>query len=1152
MFNIKHTLKKHQLINIAPVIDGSEFYVIAQIANNTDKDIIFVARDDERANTIYTACQSFISNKKILYFPAWDTLPYDLTSPSAHILAKRIYALTNIIQNPTEPKIIITSSNAITQKLPLPIEISNSILNLKTNATYNREKLINYLIHHNYIRTSTANAIGEFAVRGNIIDIVVNSDAFGYRIDFFGDTIEQIKIFDVESQLSTSKTENIVIMPPSEVILSEITIDNFKRNIIKLYGSNANSSVILQNIERGKLHFTGVEQWLPLFYNQLTNFFEYLSQKTAIIFDYLTEPALNERFEQIQHYYKERLAEVTIDKKLYDKPLEPSALFFDREELNKYTNKYQQIFSLPTHHQETVAQIQTDIKPTENLFHLAKLNSTSALSILHNIIASSKTNLIISSLSNGSRDRIERILQDHDIIATKQDKWDNQTTIASSTPTLIISSLQKGFTTSDFRLITEQEIFGERIQNAPTKKQKQFKQLTQEANNFSIGEIVVHIDHGIGKFEGLETIALSSTKHDCLKISYDGGDILYVPIENVELVSKYGLEGEVKLDKLGSASWQARKAKLKNRIKVSAEYLLNIAAERLTKTCDEIIPSIGIYDEFCATFPYQETEDQLTTMSAIQSDLSAGTPMDRLVCGDVGFGKTEIAIRAAFITMKANDNVKRQVAVICPTTLLCKQHFKVFADRFKNFNITIKQLSRFISKKEMQQTIEGINNGTVDIVISTHALFNQKIKFSNLALIIIDEEQHFGVIQKEKLKEKKSNVHVLSLSATPIPRTLQMSLTGIKDLSIIATPPVNRLVTKTSVLPYDPIIIKEAMLREFHRGGQIFYVCPRISDMDDVIKIVSSLAPELRIVSAHGQMTPDKLEKTMHEFYDHKFDILICTSIVESGLDLPNVNTIIVHRSDKFGLSQLYQLRGRVGRGKHKAYAYFTIPNHNLQPNVIKRLEILQTIDSLGAGFSVASHDMDVRGFGNLLGDEQSGHIREVGIELYQEMLEQTLKALKTDNKLTEIEEKWTPQLNLGLSVLIPENYIQDLDLRLNLYQRIASLEDEKEIEAFAVEMIDRFGPLPAEFDHLISIVKLKRLCIQNHIRKIDAGPKAIMLEFSDKNFDKTEQLLKLVKTNPDQVKLKPENKVLLNNSIENPIKRIELINRFIKRLNEV
>lgn len=1124
----------NKLINLDFCVRGSEFYAISKTLENSDNNILYIAKDEQIANEVYNVCAAYIKQWRVLYFPSWDTLPYELSSPSQQVMSKRIFALHSLAASPTRT-IVITSVAAVMQKIPLPSEILAETLSLKVKQKYNREDLVQYLVNHNYMRTATADSVGEFAVRGSIIDIVSSSSDLGYRIDFFGNEIEHIKQYDIETQLTCRKIDEFTIFPSSELILTKKNVDRFKQEIISKYGALALQSDALQNIERGKLRFIGVEQWLPMFYTELTDIFQYLGKKTNIMLDHQTMLFLNSRFDFVQQYYQERLEEVKRDKKICSDPLLPEKLYsnYNLALNNNSPNNIGSISSVP------------------NLIHLAQQQNVSALKLLAEFIANTTNSFIISCATLGTRDRVQRILQDHDIDTVINDNWDNLNAVEKNVTSLVVSPIEYGFICNEFTLLTEREIFGEKVQNIKIRKQKSFQQLIEQANIFSVGENIVHVDHGIGRFEGLETVALQNTKHDCLKIQYDGGDILYVPVENIEVLSKYGIEGEVKLDKLGHASWQARKAKMRNRIKLSAEYLLGIAAQRYNKSCDVIIPSIGLYDEFCATFPHVETDDQLNAIEAIAEDLASGKPMDRLVCGDVGFGKTEVAIRAAFMVLKTDDHVKRQVALICPTTLLCKQHFKSFSQRFKGFDINIRQLSRFVSTKESKQTIADLNDGKVDIVICTHALLNSSLKFKNLALLIIDEEQHFGVVQKEKLKEKRTDVHVLSLSATPIPRTLQMSLTGIKELSIIATPPVDRLVTKTSVMPFDSIIIKEAILREFQSGGQVFYVCPRIKDIDDVLNIVTSLTPSLKVAIAHGQMAPAKLENLMHDFYDHKYDLLISTSIIESGLDLSTANTIIVHRADKFGLSQLYQLRGRVGRGKSKSYAYFTIPNKDLSPVVIKRLEILQNIDSLGAGFSVASHDMDVRGFGNLLGDEQSGHIEEVGIELYQEMLQQALLTLKADKNIETVEEKWVPQINLGISILIPEAYISDLELRLNLYQRISNLEHEDEIEGFAAEMIDRFGPLPEEFNHLIAIVKLKRLCITHHIKKIDAGPKAILFEFCSEKFTKSEQILTMAKAQPGRVKLRPDNKLILAYSIDDAHKRIELIEKFIRELTQ-
>lgn len=1131
---------KISTINIQPFITGSEFYVLAKIIDTVKNDVLYAAKDNEEAELIYNNCLSYCKNCEIYFLPAWDVQPYDFLSPSKKIMAQRAQTLASLALNPQlSKKIVITTISTLLQKIPTPEVILGSVKTFKIQDTYDPQALINYLIDHNYLRSSNASNTGEFAVRGSIIDVVTDESGCGYRIDFLGKSIDSIKKYDTDTQMSVSQEHFVTITPPSELILSQTNIDYFKTSIVRQYGARALDFPIMEKITRGQYYSVGIEQYLPLFYRQLVTIFDYLNNPVLAL-NPQTEYLLQVRQNDIEQCHQLRVEE-TEHNKSKTAFLPVDQLYHPFSNCNFIAN-------------EQYAGIIKRLTNQENLSLQAGLQKTTPLKLLGELLQKAHLPYLLGCMSIGSRERIMRILKDHEINFYSIDDWHskNETALNTQALGLVILDLDAAFGTEQFILIPEQDIFGEKIHNIRIKKRKNFQQLVKEANNFVVGQIVVHIDHGIGRFEGLEAIELQNVKHDCVKIVYDGGDILYVPVENIESISRYGLEGEVRLDKLGHSAWQARKAKMRNRIKLSAQYLIKIAADRATEQAAIIHPEPILYDEFCATFPYRETDDQLNSIEAILEDLASGKAMDRLVCGDVGFGKTEVAMRAVFAVLKADDHVRRQVAVICPTTLLCRQHFKSFSERLKPFNIKVRQLSRFVSSKEANKIVDELNNGEVDLVICTHSLLNKRLKFKNLGLIVVDEEQHFGVSQKERFKEKSIGVHVLSLSATPIPRTLQMSLTGIKDLSVIATPPMNRLVTKTTVMAYDALIIKEAIIRECSNDGQVFYVCPRISDLKDVENIIQNLVPNLRYVVAHGQMPTAKLEKIMQDFYDHKYDILVSTTIIESGLDLANANTIIIHRADKFGLSQLYQLRGRVGRSTHRSYAYFTIPGHNLQPTVLTRLEILQNIDSLGAGFSVASHDMDIRGFGNLLGDEQSGHINEVGIELYQDMLQQAIASLTAHQSLNTSEEElpWIPQINLGVSILIPEAYVPDLDLRLLLYKRMSDLNDEMEIESFAAEMIDRFGPLPEEFNDLIAIVKLKKLCLQHHIKKIDAGPKAIMLEFCSQKFSNSDRLLALVKNSSGKIKVRPDNKILLMYAVEAE-KRIEIIERFIKRLDD-
>jgi transcription-repair coupling factor (superfamily II helicase) len=649
----------------------------------------------------------------------------------------------------------------------------------------------------------------------------------------------------------------------------------------------------------------------------------------------------------------------------------------------------------------------------------------------------------------------------------------------------------------------------------------------------------------------LQTIEAAGAPHDCLEIHYAGGDKLFLPVENLELLSRYGSEDtEVALDRLGSGGWQTRKARMKNRIREIAYELIKIAAARRIREAPKLVPPEGLYDEFCARFPYDETEDQENAVAAVLDDLAGGRPMDRLVCGDVGFGKTEVALRAAFTAAIGG----KQVAVVVPTTLLARQHFATFKARFAGFPIEIAQLSRMVGAADRKAARDGLKSGKVDIAIGTHAVLGKSIEFKELGLVIVDEEQHFGVAHKERLKELRSEVHILTLTATPIPRTLQLALTGVRDLSIIATPPVDRLAVRTQVTPFDTLIVREALLRERYRGGQSFYVCPRIEDLDEAAAFLRSEVPEAKFVVAHGQLPAGELEDKMAAFYDGKYDILLSTTIVESGLDIPRANTLVVHRADMFGLAQLYQLRGRVGRSKTRAYALFTVPaNKTLTPAAEKRLKVLQSLDTLGAGFQLATHDLDIRGAGNLLGEEQSGHIKEVGYELYQQMLEEAVVALKAGIE-EPAEESWSPSITIGTPVTIPEQYVADLQVRLNLYRRLSKLETDAEIESIGAEMIDRFGPLPPEVKQLLKLVSIKALCRRAHVDKVEAGPRGVIIGFRDNVFANPQGLVRFIAQQGSDAKVRPDHRIVFVRDFDRTEDRLEgtrLILRTLVGLSE-
>jgi transcription-repair coupling factor (superfamily II helicase) len=681
--------------------------------------------------------------------------------------------------------------------------------------------------------------------------------------------------------------------------------------------------------------------------------------------------------------------------------------------------------------------------------------------------------------------------------------------------------------------VAEQDILGDRL--VRRSKKRRAADFIAEASSLSAGDIVVHADHGIGRFIGLRTIEAAGAPHDCLEIHYAGDDRLFLPVENIELLSRYGSDSaEAPLDRLGGGAWQARKARLKKRLLDMAGQLIRIAAERQMRSAPVMIPQEGVYGEFAARFPYEETDDQQAAIDAVADDLSAGKPMDRLICGDVGFGKTEVALRAAFVAAMEGF----QVAVVVPTTLLARQHFKTFSQRFSGLPVRVAQASRLVGAKELAEVKKGIADGTVDIVVGTHALLGSAINFKNLGLLIVDEEQHFGVKHKERLKELKSDVHVLTLSATPIPRTLQLALTGVRELSLIATPPVDRMAVRTFISPFDPLVIRETLLRERYRGGHSFYVVPRISDLAEIHDFLREQVPELKVAVAHGQMPPGELDDIMNAFYDGQYDVLLSTTIVESGLDIPTANTLIVHRADMFGLAQLYQLRGRVGRSKVRAYALFTLPaNRKLTDTADRRLKVLQSLESLGAGFQLASHDLDIRGAGNLLGEEQSGHIKEVGFELYQQMLEEAVAEVKHTGEAQD--SGWSPQIAIGTAVMIPEGYVPDLQLRLALYRRLGDLQTPEEIDAFGAELIDRFGPLPDEVQHLLKIVFIKALCLKANVEKLDAGPKGVVIQFRNKTFANPAGLVKFIGDQGSLAKIRPDHSIVVMRDWPNATKRL-------------
>ena len=908
---------------------------------------------------------------------------------------------------------MLTTVNAILQRVPSREFLRRSLKTIAPGQRIDLNRLAQRLNLAGYQRTGTVMEPGEYAVRGGILDLFPPARQSPVRLDFFGDTLEHMKAFDPETQRTGKIVQRLTLMPMSEVAFGEAAEKQFRRGYMETFGPVTSEDPLYEAVSAGQ-RYPGMEHWLPLFHEHMETLFDYVPE-AAVSFDHLVDEAVAERLELIADHYDARvkgLESHAFGAPPY-KPVPPKAMFLVREEwdglLAARTVRRMTPFEEAPDADGRKDKVRSfggragrsfaaeRATPDVNVFdaaaaHVRALQGRTSASI-------------VAAFTPGARERLATLLGEHDLPnARKVDSYLEAAALPADTAAFVVLGLEQGFETADLAVIGEQDILGDRL--VRPRRARRAADVITEATSLGVGDLVVHADHGIGRFDGLTTITALGAPHDCLEIGYAGGDKLYLPVENIELLSRYGsADGLAQLDRLGGVAWQTRKARLKQRIREIAADLIKVAALRQLRQAPPMSPPHGPYEEFTARFPYDETEEQATSIDTVLDDLSSGKPMDRLVCGDVGFGKTEVGLRAAFVAALAGY----QVAVVVPTTLLARQHYATFSARFKGLPVRIAQLSRLVAPKELAAAKAGIKDGTIDIAIGTHALLGKSIDFARLGLLIVDEEQHFGVVHKERLKQMREDVHVLTLTATPIPRTLQLALSGVRELSLITTPPVDRLAVRTYISPFDPVIVREALRRERYRGGQSFYVVPRISDLEDVAEFLGQETPELRVGRAHGQLSPGTLEDVMSAFYDGKYDVLLSTAIVESGLDIANANTLIVHRADMFGLAQLYQLRGRVGRSKTRAYAYFTTPNgEKLTPGAEKRLKVLQSLDTLGAGFSLASHDLDIRGAGNLLGEEQSGHIREVGFELYQSMLEEAVVAMKGGD-LGETADQWSP-----------------------------------------------------------------------------------------------------------------------------------------------
>ncbi|MCY4306591.1 MAG: transcription-repair coupling factor [Aestuariivita sp.] len=1136
-------------IRVGGAPEGFDAKLILNEVDRSNQSVIHIVTDDQRLVELTNALTFFDRSIPVISFPAWDCLPYDRMSPNVSISAARMSTLA-ALSHGTLPKkfVLLTTLNAATQRIPKSELIKHATLVANVGDRVIESTLREFLAKAGFSKASTVMEPGDFAIRGGIIDLYPSGGNGAIRLDFFGDTLDGVRRFDVASQRTIQRLNRIELAPVNEVLLDQDAIARFRDNYRFHMGSAGTEDPLYEAVSAGRKQ-QGIEHWLPFFCDKLETIFDYLPHASITLDDNLSQ-LRQLRWETVLGQFDAR--QLALRKKRSSQqvfsPIKPQLLYLDNDAWNLalQNRRVIQFSSGPQPPGPSVLDAKGRIGRQFFIEQKNEQENVFKSLVSHIGVLTKKSPVVLASYSDGARERLSGLINDEGL--TEYKLIDNANDIGKTGLHLAVWALEHGFESPELSVISEQDVLGERLIRQVRKSRRAENFLT-EVQSLSVGDLVVHIDHGIGRYNGLEIVNAAGAAHECIVLEYAQNTKLYLPAENIELLSKYGHENGI-LDRLGSVAWQARKARIKNRIHDIAHQLLRVAAERELFDVPVVETERHAWEEFSAGFPYQETEDQTQAIEDVVSDLFRGKPMDRLICGDVGFGKTEVAMRAAFAVAMSGF----QVAVIAPTTLLARQHFASFVERFQGFPIKIKQLSRLVTSAEADLTRKLIADGSLNIVIGTHALLSTKVAFNNLGLLVIDEEQRFGVTHKEKLKQLKRAVHVLTLTATPIPRTLQLSLTGLRELSLIRTPPVDRLAIRTYVSSFDPVTVREALLREYFRGGQSFFVVPRIQDIPNVEQFLENEVPEVRFVVAHGQMPASDLDARINAFYERKYDVLLATSIIESGLDIPTANTLIVYGSDQFGLSQLYQIRGRVGRSKTRAYAYLTTkPKAILTDSAIKRLRVLGNLDSLGVGFLLASQDLQIRGAGNLLGEEQSGQIREVGYELYQSMLEDTINKIKRGMLETSdvLDDQWVPQINLGVNVLIPESYVPDLDLRLGLYRRLGSISRKVEVEGFAAELIDRFGKLPNEIHALLLVIRLKAKCKRAGVSRIDIGRTSATFQFHDESTVCEKRLADFLIGQRITTRLK-DNKILVTHDWKKSGDRIRGAFEIVRELSKV
>ena len=1122
--------------SIGPIIEKTEAFLVFDVFQKSNESIMYIGKDDREIISLYDKLLWLLPKNKILLYRAWDQIPYDNISPSKEIQSTRLETLCYLNLNKNQKIIVLTTTNAIIQKTIPPKELKKHYIKITKNSKLQIDKISNKLLKLGYERTSIVRDKSEFAIRGSIIDIFVTQFKQPIRIDLLNEDIESIFEFDSITQQRTNKFHfnTIVINPSSELIIELDNLNKFRNNFRKIFQDYRKSQVYQLFSE--SIIPSGGEQYLPLFYNKLETIFEYI-QNFNLIFHNDIEQAIEERIENLIDYYDARIQSNEI---FY---LNPKYLFINKNDFENLTKKFEIIKLSPFFNE---GFIPANVKKINNISSIRKKIDFNFIKKFFEINLKKYT-IIICCNSIGSLKKVFKILNENIFLSPIE--INNFEDLSDLNLYITVLNIEESFKLNDTIYINEKTLFGYSLTIKFSQNKKKQKFLFEELNKLSVGTLLVHTDYGICRFNNIKKIYLNDSLHDCLELEFAENQKLLLPVVNLNFITKYGNEDEnIYLDKLGALSWKKRKDHAKQKIQDAAKKLIKIASKRIQSTSYKININHHEYDKFCSTFPYVETDDQLNAINDVMLDFEKTIPSDRLIVGDVAFGKTEVIIRALFLAAKSNI----QSIVFVPTTLLSRQHFNNFKKRFDLFDIKISEVSRLISNKQKKQIYSDCKEGKIDILIGTHALLNDKLNFKKLGLIIYDEEQKLGTLQKEKFKDLAPNAHVLALSATPIPRTLSMSLSGIKDLSLILTAPYERLSVRNYVSVFDEITISEAIKREIYgRRNSVYFVTPRKKDIPFIEKFLQTKLPKIQYIVTHGQLSPSVLENRISKFYNKEIPLMVSTNIIENGLDLPHVNTIIVYRSNLFSLASLYQLKGRVGRSSSRGYAYMTYKPNELKENGKKRLSIINAADTIGSGFNIASQDLDMRGGGSIIGEEQSGFIKEIGTELYHQMLEEEISIQKQKISKDNLTKKnFHPSIIIPEEIFIPENYIDNLDLRLSIYKRISNLKNKRELSSLTIELRDRFGNIPTQLQNLFNLIEIKILCIECNIDQLEFSKKGILIGFYKNLPNKPDKILKISMLKNSSLKLRSDQKIFYTFDGILRENKFELAKKIICKLN--